>query len=99
MASMQFARIEVRDSDGGVVDPKGYGIDVEYVEQEKVPTQYVIALFSELWLTGKFSADSIERLVGSTFVYGITHGGDEYLVGRCADFDVDYSTRGGKAYE
>ena len=97
MAVRNFDGIVVK-VDGKAIAPSDYEVDVEYIEQEKVPAHYVEALFSELWQTGGFSHDSMERLVGSALVYG-KYAGDELFIGGARSFDFDWSTGGGRAYE
>lgn len=92
METRQFESIEVYDdhpADGAErIDPEQWGLDVEYIEQEKTPAMYSQALFDELWATGKFSSNEHTAMVGRAIAYGVTYGGERYYLGRVEDFGV-----------
>ena len=82
-----FNMIEVRNLDGGKVDPRDYGLDVEYIEQEKTPGGYVSALFGEIWHTGKISENDFNTLVSECSVYGLDYSA-EFFLGGCSDYVI-----------
>jgi len=88
-----FNGIEVYDgfpTDGGkLVTPEEWGVDVEYVEQERTAPGYVQALFAELWETGKFGSNSFEDMVGRCYAVGVAYDGKRYYVGPCIDLGVE----------